>query len=64
MAVNVSVERIERTHFVLRAIYGSSALPIVGVFSIFGFVWQADVLTSASFVTVMVACYEPWVAYQ
>jgi len=59
MIVDISVERIEATDFILSAIYGSSAFPIVGVFSIFWFVWQADVFSSASFVTVVAACYEP-----
>jgi len=61
MIVDIFVERIEITDLILRAVYGSSAFKIVGVFSIFGLVWQAHVFPSASFVTVIVAGYEPWV---
>ena len=62
--MDISFERIEGVHFILGAVYGSSTFKTVSVFSIFGLVWQTEVVTSSSCVVVMTACYEPWVAHQ
>ena len=62
--MDISFERIEGAHFVLGAVYSSSSFKTVSVFSIFGLVWQTEVVTSSSCVAVMAACYEPWVAHQ
>ena len=64
MIVDISMKRIEGTHFILGAVYCSSTFKTVSVFSIFGLVWQTEVVTSSSCVAVMTACYEPWVAHQ
>ena len=64
MIVDISFERIEGVHFILGAVYGSSMFKTVGVFSIFGFVWQTEAVTSSSWVVVSTACYEPCVANQ
>jgi len=64
MIVDISIKRIEGVHFILGAEYGSSAFKLVSVFSIFGLVWQTEVVTSSSCVVVIAACYEPWVAHQ
>ena len=64
MIMDILFERIEGAHFILGAVYGSSSFKSVSVFSIFGLVWQTEVITSSSCVAVMAACYEPWVAHQ
>lgn len=62
--MDISFKRIEGAHFILGAIYGSGTFKTVSVFSIFGLVWQTEVVASSSCVGVMAACYEPWVAHQ
>ena len=63
MIVDISFERIEGAHFILGAVYAPS-FKTVSVFSIFGLVWQTEVVASSSCVVVMTTCYEPWVAHQ
>lgn len=64
MIVDISFKRIEGTDFILSAIYGSGSFETVSVFSIFGLVWQTDVVPSSSCVAVMAVCYEPLEADQ
>ena len=64
MIVDISFERIEGAHFILGAVYGSSTFKTVSVFSIFGLVWQTEVVTSSPRVVVMTAGYDPWVVRQ
>ena len=61
MIVDISIKRIEGAHFILGAVYNSSTFKTVSVFSIFGLVWQTEVVTSSSCVIVMAACYEAWI---
>ena len=61
--MGISFERIEGVHFILGAVYAPS-FKTVSVFSIFGLVWQIEVVASSSCVAVMTTCYEPWVAHQ
>ena len=55
MIVDISFERIEGADFILGAVYGPRIFKIVSVFSIFGLVWQTQVVTSSSCVGVMTA---------
>ena len=64
MIVDISFEGIEGAHFILGAVYASSSFKTVSVFSIFGLVWQTEVVVSSSCVIMMTACYEPWVVHQ
>ena len=64
MIVDISMKRIEGADFILGAVYCSSTFKTVSVLSIFGLVWQTEVVTSSSGVVVMTAGYEPWVAHQ
>ena len=64
MIVDISFERIEGAHFILGAEYCSNSFKAVSVFSIFGLVWQTEVVTSSPRVAVMTAGYDPWVVHQ
>ena len=62
--VHISIKRIEGAHFKFGSVYGSSTFKMVSVFSVFGLVWQTEMVTSSSCIAVMAAGYEPWISNQ
>ena len=59
MIVEIAWKRIEVAHSIVSAIYDCNVFLFVGVVSIFGLVWQTEVISSSSFVAMMAACCEP-----